>query len=211
MHRAVKPVSAISTCVARNSKWLKALAAAMTTSIASVVAIAALASAQENTPLSPPVNHEVGRIETVVTASDDGYRYRGYVLAWRSMHIIVAGPPEDSHSQGSNLDISVYRADIDGHKVLRFAANSSFANDDEVDVDSAGSSAAITQGTAPIEETVSAESDGYRFVGYFVSWHNQRVFVVDPRSAPARARGETINFRVLRTGLGTSQRLSFSM
>ena len=40
--------------------------------------------------------------------------------------------------------------------------------------------------------TVSAESDGYRFVGYFVTWHNQRVFVVDPDELD-RATGETIN------------------
>jgi hypothetical protein len=58
---------------------------------------------------------------------------------------------------------------------------------------------------------VSADSEGYRFVGYFVTWHNQRVFVVDPQSGSAQAPGETINFRVLRTGIETSQHLYFSM
>jgi hypothetical protein len=195
----------------RNAHWLTTLAAGTVMSVWSILSLATDAIAQDGPALSPPVNHEVGRIEALITAADNGYRYRGYVLAWRSTRIVVAGPLDDSHTQGGNLDIVVYRANVDGHKVLRFVAASSFANDDEVDRDSAGSSAAITQGTAAIDETVSAESDGYRFVGYFVSWHNQRVFVVDPRAMPALAPGETINFRVLRTGMETNQRLSFSM
>ena len=190
---------------------LTALAAATLMSISSLWSVAIDANAQEPAALSPPMNHEVGRIEAVITAVDNGYRYRGYVLAWRSMRIVVAGQLDDAHSQGGNLDIVVYRTDVDGHKVLRFATPSSLSNDDEVDRESTDSTAAITQGTAPIEETVSAESDGYRFVGYFVSWHNQRVFVVDPRAAAARATGETINFRVLRTGLEPGKRLSFSL
>jgi hypothetical protein len=194
-----------------NARRLTMLTAGMVISICSILLAATNAIAQDGAALSPPVNHEVGRIETLITAVDNGYRYRAYVLAWRSTRIVVSGPLDDSHAQGGNLDIVVYRANVDGHKVLRFVAASSLANDDEVDRESTGSSAAITQGTAPIDETVSAESDGYRFVGYFVSWHKQRVFVVDPRSAPALAPGETINFRVLRTGMETNQRLSFSM
>jgi hypothetical protein len=196
---------------APHAHWLTTLTAAVVVSISSMLSMATNVSAQEGSALSPPVNHEVGRIEAIISAVDNGYRYRGYVLAWRSMRIVVAGPLDDSHAQGGNLDIMVYRANVDGHKVLRFVAASSFSNDDEVDGESTGSSAAITQGTAPIEEIVSAESDGSRFVGYFVSWHNQRVFIVDPRPGQARAPGEAINFRVLRTGLGASQRLSFSM
>ena len=165
---------------------------------------------QEVRTLSPPINHEAGRIETVLAAADGGYRYRGYVLTWRSMRVVVAGPPEESRAPGSNLDIVVSRTDTDGHRVLRFVLDSSFSNEDEADLDS-GSSAEIIQATAPIEETVLAESDGYRFVGYFVTWHQQRVFVIDPRSATQRGIGETLNFRVLRTGRGAGQRLSFSL
>jgi hypothetical protein len=196
----------------RNAPWLTALTVASAMTLFSIPPIAATEANEHIGPaFSPPVNHEVGRIELTFTAEDNGYRYKGYVLAWRATRIVVAGPLDDSHAQGSNLDIIVYRADIDGRKVLRFVAASSISNEDEIDRESAGSSAAISQGTAPIEETVSAESDGYRFVGYFVTWHNQRVFVVDPRSGSAHAPGETINFRVLRTGMETSQHLYFSM
>ena len=162
-------------------------------------------------PLAPPINHEVGRVDEVITAADEGYRFRGYVLTWRSMRIVVAGDPDQSHAAGDNLDLVVYRSEVNGRRVLRFLTNSSAATENLVDPESTGSSASITMGTAPIEQVVSAESDGYRFEGYFVKWHEQRVFVVDPQSAPAHAVGETINFRVLRTGLGATQRLSFSL
>jgi hypothetical protein len=162
-------------------------------------------------PLAPPVNHEAGRIEEVLTASDDGYRFRGYVLAWRSQRVVVAGAPERSYLPGDNLDVVVYRSESNGIKVLRFESSSPASNEDVQDGESTSSSASITLGTARIEDTVSADSDGYRFVGYFVTWHDKRVFVVDPQSSSSRAIGDTINFRVLRTGLGANQRLSFSM
>lgn len=161
--------------------------------------------------LPSPVNHEVGRIEQVIAAEDDGYRFRAYVLTWRSMRIVVPGAPDQTFAQGDNLDVLVFRSALNGHGVLRFEANFPAANENDVDRDSANSSASVTLGTARIEDSVSADSDGYRFVGYFVTWHGQRVFVVDPLSAPTRASGETINFRVFRTGLGTGRRLSFSL
>jgi hypothetical protein len=193
--------------------WGRALIGVSVMSLCSILSLGANAQVPETqrSALSPPLNHESGRVEEVIAAADDGYRFRGYVLTWRSMRIVVAGVPDESHVPGDNLNVIVYRSDVNGHKVLRFESNSSASNENGVDVDSTASRASITLGTARIEDTVSAESDGYRFVGYFVTWHNQRVFVVDPQPAPTRATGETINFRVLRTGLGASQRLSFSL
>jgi hypothetical protein len=161
--------------------------------------------------LAPPINHEVGRIDEVITAADEGYRFRAYVLTWRSMRIVVAGDPDQSYVTGDNLDLLVYRSEENGRRVLRFATNTSASSENVVDHESIASSASITMGTAHIEDIVSADSDSYRFEGYFVNWHDKRVFVVDPQSAPAHAVGETINFRVLRTGLGATQRLSFSL
>ena len=197
--------------VGKTRRWPIAQAWAVCTLLSCCLLQAGPALSQTvNSPLSPPINHETGRIEQVITAADSGYRARQYVLTWRSMHIVVAGAPEDSYVPGDNLDVIVYRSEVNGHKVLRFETTPSAANED-ADTDSAASSASITLGTARIEDTVSAESDGYRFAGYFVTWHNQRVFVADPQSAPTRPAGETINFRVLRSGLGMSRRLSFAL
>jgi hypothetical protein len=171
----------------------------------------AQAPESQGSTLAPPVNHETGRIEKVLTGSDDGYRFREYVLAWRSTHIVVAGSPDESRSPGDDLDVVVYRSEVNGRKVLRFESRPSDSNEDVVDFDSTASTASITLGTARIEDTVSADSDGYQFAGYFVTWHDQRVFIVDPQSTPTRAIGETINFRVVRTGAGSSRRLSFSL
>jgi hypothetical protein len=166
---------------------------------------------QSQSSLSPPVNHEIGRVDEVISASDQGYRFRAYLLTWRSLRVVVAGAAEESHAPGDNLDVVVYRSEVNGQKVLHFAAPAAPSDENVVDVDSAASSASVTQGTARVEETVAADSEGYRFAGYFVTWHDQRVFIVDSRASAARAIGDTINFRVLRTGLGANQRLSFSL
>ena len=201
----------LATCklCALTLRWVRALIgiAVLSSSVLSM----ATAQASERSALSPPVNHEAGRIEEIITAADKGYRYIGYVLTWRSMRIVVAGTPDQPHAIGDDLEIVVYRREANGHRVLRFESNPAAADDDVADPESANSSASITLGTARIEDTISADSDGYRFVGYFVTWHDKRIFVADPQSAPARAIGESINFRVFRTGLGATQRLSFSM
>jgi hypothetical protein len=197
-----------TACSAPVRRWSVTLIGVAVVSMSAVLSLAN-AQAPDRSALSSPVNHEVGRIEEVVSAADDGYRYTGYVLTWRSMRIVVAAPPGESRVSDDNLDIVVYRTEINGHRVLRFESNSASSN--VADPESANSSASITLGTARIEDTISADSDGYRFVGYFVTWHDKRIFVVDPQAAPSRAIGETINFRVLRTGLGSSRRLSFSL
>jgi hypothetical protein len=182
-------------------------------SIASSLSLQASAQVPESqrSTLSPPINHETGRIDQVITASDSAYRFRGYVLTWRTSRVVVAGAPSESGAVGGTLDIVAYRTEVAGNKILRFEASSFAANEELADRESAGSSASMTLGTAPVEETVSADSDGYRFVGYFVTWHDQRVFVIDPKSGPVRSIGDTLNFRVWRSGIGENQRLSFSL
>jgi alkylated DNA nucleotide flippase Atl1 len=184
----------------------------MLMSLCSIVAIGADVQSPTPSPaLSPPVNHETARIEQVITATDNGFRARQYVVTWRAMRIVVAGTPENARMAGDNLDIVVYRSDVNGHKVLRFETTPSTSNENVADADSEASRASVTLGSAPIEASLSAESDGYQFVGYFVTWHNQRVFVVDPKSAPARGQGEIINFHVVHKGAGANQRLWFSL
>lgn len=212
MHRAGDNLLKTHRTEGKTRRWQTVQAWAIFTFLSCCLLHANPAVSQtHNSPLSPPVSHETAQVDEVITAADSGYRSRQYVLTWRSMRIVVAGAPDEPHAPGDSLEIVVYRSDANSHKVLRFDSGPAVANDDVADDDSTRSSASITLGTARIEDTVSAESDGYRFVGYFVIWHNQRVFVADPQSAPTRATGETINFRVLRTGLGANPRLSFSM
>jgi hypothetical protein len=212
MRRAASDVPAAERVTARKMRSANlALIYVAGIGLSSILSMAAAQAPESQRSLSPPVNHEVGRVEEVITAEDAGYRFRGYVLNWRSMRIVVAGAPDQPYARGDNLDVVVYRSELNGHKVLRFETNAADSSENVVDRESTSSSASITLGTARIEDAVSADSDGYRFAGYFVTWHDKHVFVVDPQSAPARATGEMLNFRVLRTGLGASQRLSFSL
>jgi len=209
MRPAASQMLATRSFRALKLRWVRSLIgiAVMSTSILSI----AHAQVPDRPALSPPGNHEVGRIEEVITATDKGYRYIGYVLTWRSTRIVVADTADQPHATGGTLEIVVYRSEANGHRVLRFKTNSAASNEEVADPESANSSASITQGTAQIESSISADSDGYRFVGYFVTWHDKRIFVVDPKSDSVRAVGDTINFRVFRTGLGASPRLSFSL
>jgi hypothetical protein len=210
---AMRRAALLESCVSRLGWRGRTFIGVTAISLCLILSEGANAQAQETqrSRLAPPVNHETGRIEEVLTASDDGFHFRGYVLTWRSMRIVVAVAPGDSHVPGDNLDVVVYRSDLNGRKVLRFESKPSASNVNATDVDSAASSASIILGTARIEDTVSADSDGYRFVGYFVTWHDERVFVVDPQSAPMHAMGETINFRVFRTGGDANKQISFSL
>jgi hypothetical protein len=160
--------------------------------------------------LSPPVNHESGRIEQILTARDGAFQYRAYVLSWRNAHIVIADASEETHAIGDPRDVVVYRTEVNGRKVLRFEAAQSTA-DAAAELESSSTSAAITLGTARIDEIVSAEVDGYRFVAYALLWHDQHVMVVDPRADSTKAIGDTLDFKVFHTGVGSTQRLIFGL
>ena len=161
--------------------------------------------------VSPPVNHESGTVEEIISAHDAGFRFRGYMVRWRSSRIFVLGTSAETRAVGDTLNLLVYRVDADGRHVLRFSSNPSSADGPAAADETDGSSASVTLGTAKVEEVVAAENEGYRFVAYVIMWHDKRVVVIDPRSASNQAPGDQINFRVLRTGVDDNRQLSFSL
>ena len=186
----------------REAEAIKAAVFALMASIALCTAHAA-----DPSQLAPPVNHESGHIKSVVSAADQGFRYTAYLVDWRNSRIVVSDRSAVHRQPGDTLDFIVYRRQTSQGNILRFDCESAEPGADE---DDDSSSAAITLGTAKIEEVLNIESDGYRFRGYFVSWHDQRVFVPDPGASALKAVGDTLNFRVLRTSQGTNKVLSFS-
>jgi hypothetical protein len=197
------------TLINRNTLLVAGICAAVTY-LGVAIFSPLIAYATESQPLLPPVNHESGRIEQIITAQDNAFRYRAYVLTWRSARIVVTGSPIDQRAVGDNADVVVYRTEVDGHKVLRFETASA-APDDPVTGESTNSSAFITLGTGHIDEVISAESDGYRFVAYYTEWHGQRVIVIDPHAEATRIIGDKVDFKVVRFGLGANQRLAFTL
>ena len=164
----------------------------------------------DSAALSPPVNHESGVVGEVLIARDGGYSQVGSIVRWRDAQIFVSGSPSRMPHSGDILDFTVYRSVQDGRKILRFETNqdSASASDEE---ESASSRASISSGSAKVENVLSADSDGYRFVAYQVMWHGSRVMVIDPLAREPRAIGAQINFRVARSGSDESRQLAFSL
>jgi hypothetical protein len=161
--------------------------------------------------LSPPINHESGTIDEVLTAEDGGYRMQGYVVNWRSARIFVSGAPAEPRQAGASLDLTVYRSGINGQRSLRFAVTqlgdyASVAQDE-----GRNSQVSITSGTAKVEDVLTADSDGYRFIAYLVNWHDRRIAVVDPLLHSPHVVGDQIDFRVFHTGANENRQLSFSV
>ncbi len=165
----------------------------------------------DSSALSPPVNHESGTIDEVLTAEDAGYRMRGYVVNWRSARVFVSGAPAEPRQPGGSLDLTVYRSNVNGQRALRFAITQ-LGDDDSVAQDEGrNAQVSITSGTAKVEDVLTAESGGYRFTAYLVNWHDKRVAVVDPLLHTAHAVGDQIDFRVYHTGANENRQLSFSL
>ena len=165
----------------------------------------------EPAALSPPINHESGTIDEVLTADDGGFRMRGYVVNWRSARIFVSGAPAEPRQPGASLDLTVYRSNVNGQRSLRFAVTQ--VGDDSSVAQDEGRNAqvSITTGTSKVDDVLKADSDGYHFVAYLVSWHDQRVAVVDPLLHTPHAVGDQIDFRVFHTGANENRQLSFSV
>jgi hypothetical protein len=164
----------------------------------------------DSAALSPPVNHESGVVGEVLVARDAGYSQVGSIVRWRDAQIFVSSSPVKIPRSGDILDFTVYRSVQDGRKILRFEASqdSVSASDEE---ESGSSHASISSGTSKVESVLSADSDGYRFVAYQVTWHGARVVVIDPLAREPRAIGEQINFRVSRSGSDETRQLAFTL
>jgi hypothetical protein len=168
-------------------------------------------AAPEPPALAPPVNHESGTIREVLTVQYAGYRQIGYVVQWRDAQVFVTGASIEPHRVGDNLDFTVYRIVTAGRKMLRFAANQSQSETSSERDESESSHASITSGSAPVENSLFAESEGYRFAAYQVMWHGMRVVVVDPLQNAVYKVGDRINFGVLRSGAGDERLLAFAL
>jgi hypothetical protein len=160
---------------------------------------------------SPPINHESSTVAEVLTADDGGYRMRGYVVNWRSSRVFVSGAPTEPRQPGANLDLTVYRSNLNGLHRLRFAIAEPGDGADVAQDEERNSEVSITSGTAKVEDVLTTESDGYRFTAYLVKWHERRVAVVDPLLHAPHAVGDQINFRVLHTGADANRQLSFGL
>jgi hypothetical protein len=63
--------------------------------------------------------------------------------------------------------------------------------------------------SAPIEEVIEANDQGFRFDAYIVRWHGARVLISDPLGVCHLSMGDSIHFIVAHTDIGDRHLLSF--
>ncbi len=155
------------------------------------------------------LNSETGTIDEMLTADDGGYHWLGYIVRWNGQRVFVPDVKHEVHLVGKPIAFTATKSTVGSGRVLRFTL---VRPEEEIDPsinEAKAAEASITLGTASVEEALSSESMGYKFVAYIVSWHDKRVVVVDRKSASKYAAGDKIDFKVLRAVNGTDQQLAF--
>jgi hypothetical protein len=216
---AAKKVDLGSTCdnnVAMKTHSFSSLASATALVIGAVwlqtvTAQTPVNHAADASVLAPPVNHESGTIDEVLTADDGDYHMRGYIVTWRGSRVFVAGSAAEPLQSGASVDFAVYRSSLNGQRGLRFLANHAADDANVAQDESQNSQVSITSGTAKVEGVLAADNDGYSFVAYLVNWHDKRVAVVDPLLHTPKAVGDQIDFHVFHTGTYDNRQLSFAL
>jgi hypothetical protein len=185
--------------------------------VALSVGFAACVDAQQTLPSPPAVspatdaalNTESGTIEEMLTADDGDSHWLGYLVTWNGRRIFVPDPKHEVHLVGKKLNFTAVQSDLKNNRVLRFALVRPQEDTDPSINEAQNAQASMTAGTAPVEEVLSTDKLGYRFLAYVVSWHDKRVVVTDPASKSKYAVGDRIDFKVLHTVSGQDQQLSF--
>jgi len=160
----------------------------------------------------PAFTKENAVVEEVVSAVDDGYRFRAYVVRWHGARVLVSDLLAESNGAvGDTIHFMVGRNDAGGVRFLSFIG---------VDIDPArrrkitqkdtpDSSTKFEPGTATIEEVLHTENDGYRFVAYLASWHGSRIAISDLLASSHGVVGGPVSFTAVHAGANGKHLLAF--
>ena len=155
----------------------------------------------------PAPAEQTGYIEEVLATSVDGFGYTAYVVKLLDARVVVDDVPGAiPHRVGEQIGFVTRRIPSPNSSepgILRFEPRAPEA-DKPVDVDMS-----MTQETATVEEALTMQSDGYRFVAYIVKWHGARVAVSDALSNTHYAVGDKINFPASRATSPGGRQLNF--
>jgi hypothetical protein len=153
---------------------------------------------------------ETAGVEAVISAVDDGYQYRAYVVRWHGARVLVSDPLAASgRAVGDDIRFIASRHDVHGERILSFTGLDQDTSRHGAAVQNAIPDSSATTQTAGIEEVLSAEEDGYRFTAYLVRWHDTQIGISDVLSRSHAAVGDSISFLAARTGVAGAHLLSF--
>jgi hypothetical protein len=153
-----------------------------------------------------------GVITEVLTTSDANYSYRAYIVEALGARVVVEDSPGASpHQVGEQLTFVSRRIAnplTPGHGLLSFALT---AQPDTAGADLEGAHVSVHTDTATVDEVLTAEVNGDRYLAYIVKWNGARVAVSDVFASTHYAEGDHITFPVAREGATGKGRLDFMM
>ena len=164
-------------------------------------------------PTTPRIS-QTATIEEVMATDEDGYRARSYVVRWHGARVLVTDPLSRTHLHiGESISFIAARHEVAGQRILSFVLDGRQACrcDDKSPKPGvpAVEAASAEMKTGLVEEVLSAEQDGYRFVAYIVQSHGSRLAVADPIARTHSAVGDSISFMANRIKLNGTGIASF--
>jgi hypothetical protein len=150
-------------------------------------------------------------VETVISAVDGDYRFHAYVVRWHDARVLVSDPLAASdRAVGDNIRFIASRHEAGGNRLLSFTSVDQDAQRSGAPAANATADSSVTTATAPIEEVLSAEEEGYRFTAYLVKWHDAQIGISDVLSRSHAAVGDPIGFLAIHTTVAGEHLLAFN-
>jgi hypothetical protein len=152
-------------------------------------------------------------VEEVVASEEDGYRAIAYVVRWHGSRVLMQDPIARSRlGVGDSLNFMASHHDVAGRRLLSFIFSEPACNCDDKSRKAAatqGGNSGAKSAVGLVEEVLSAEEDGYRFVAYILQAQGSRIAVSDPLAQSHSVVGQNIAFLALRNSVTGNPVMTF--
>jgi hypothetical protein len=148
----------------------------------------------------PPPKTLSATVEEVVASADAGYKAIAYVVRWHGTRVLVEDPIARSRlNVGDSLNFFASHHDVGDEHLLSFIflGPPCKCDDKSKPGPARGGSAAAKSAVGLVEEVLSTDDEGYRFVAYIVQAQGARIAVSDPLAQSHHVVGENISFLAL--------------
>ena len=137
-------------------------------------------------------------VEEVVASEDAGYKAIGYIVRWHGTRVLVDDPLARTRlSVGDSVNFFVSHHDVGDKRLLSFIfmgppckCDGKSRQSAPTQIGNSGAKSAV----GLVEEVLSTEEDGYRFVAYIVQAQGSRIAVSDPLAQSHHVVGENVSF-----------------
>lgn len=151
-----------------------------------------------------------GVITEILKTSDADYSYRAYIVEALGARLVVEDSSDASaHQVGEQLAFASRRVAnplTPGHGLLSFGLAT---QQDVTDNALEGAHVSLRTDTATVDEILTTDLNGDRYVAYIVKWNDARVAISDVFASTHYAVGDRITFPVTRAGAAGQGHLYF--